>query len=142
MAKAKMHLGFDLSYSHMGGRWRMPGSWENANFPDVATYEDLARIEASLHRAQRHAVGVALATFSGFVLVEADAALGAKRLVVFPLVPLCVGRIRIRVLGLRKRGQADRELFPIQLYRHAPDTLGYHVVEIGRLELDRAVKLC
>jgi FMN-dependent oxidoreductase (nitrilotriacetate monooxygenase family) len=44
MAKAKMHLGFDLSYSHMGGRWRMPGAWEHANFPDVGTYEELARI--------------------------------------------------------------------------------------------------
>jgi len=39
-----MHLGLDLSYSHMGGRWRMPGAWEHANFPDVATYEELARI--------------------------------------------------------------------------------------------------
>ena len=44
MAKAKMHLGFDLSYSHMGGRWRLPGAWEKANFPDVVTYEELARI--------------------------------------------------------------------------------------------------
>jgi FMN-dependent oxidoreductase (nitrilotriacetate monooxygenase family) len=33
-----------LSYSHMGGRWRMPGAWERANFPDVGTYEHLARI--------------------------------------------------------------------------------------------------
>lgn len=44
MAKAKMHLGLDLSYSHMGGRWRMPGAWEHASFPDVGTYEELARI--------------------------------------------------------------------------------------------------
>jgi FMN-dependent oxidoreductase (nitrilotriacetate monooxygenase family) len=44
VAKPKMHLGIDLSYSHMSGRWRMPGAWEQANFPDVDTYEQLARI--------------------------------------------------------------------------------------------------
>ncbi len=39
-----MHLGFDFSYTHMGGRWRMPGSWEGRTFPDVTMYEDVARI--------------------------------------------------------------------------------------------------
>jgi FMN-dependent oxidoreductase (nitrilotriacetate monooxygenase family) len=39
-----MHLGFDFSYSHMGGRWRMPGAWETHTYPDVAMYEDVARI--------------------------------------------------------------------------------------------------
>ncbi len=39
-----MHLGFDFSYTHMGGRWRMPGSWAGRTFPDVTMYEDVARI--------------------------------------------------------------------------------------------------
>ncbi len=39
-----IHLGFDVSYNHMGGRWRMPGSWERHTFPDVAMYEEVARI--------------------------------------------------------------------------------------------------
>jgi FMN-dependent oxidoreductase (nitrilotriacetate monooxygenase family) len=42
--KIKMHLGFDLSYTHMGGRWRMPGSWIDHTFPDVGMYENIARI--------------------------------------------------------------------------------------------------
>jgi len=44
MALAKMHLGFDFSYTHMGGRWRLPGSWPGRTFPDVEMYEDVARI--------------------------------------------------------------------------------------------------
>jgi len=40
----KMHLAFDLSYIHMDGRWRMPGAWPNATYPDVAMYEEIARI--------------------------------------------------------------------------------------------------
>ncbi len=39
-----MHLGFDFSYTHMGGRWRMPGAWPGRTFPDVSMYEDVARI--------------------------------------------------------------------------------------------------
>jgi FMN-dependent oxidoreductase (nitrilotriacetate monooxygenase family) len=39
-----MHLGFDFSYAHMGGRWRLPGSWTGHTFPDVAMYEEVARI--------------------------------------------------------------------------------------------------
>ena len=39
-----MHLGFDFSYSHMGGRWRLPGAWENHIFPDVEMFEQVARI--------------------------------------------------------------------------------------------------
>ena len=42
--KPMMHLGFDLSYTHMGGRWRMPGSWTDHTFPDIDMYEDVARI--------------------------------------------------------------------------------------------------
>jgi FMN-dependent oxidoreductase (nitrilotriacetate monooxygenase family) len=44
LAKARMHLGFDFSYSHMGGRWRMPGAWTGRPFPDVETFEEVARI--------------------------------------------------------------------------------------------------
>jgi FMN-dependent oxidoreductase (nitrilotriacetate monooxygenase family) len=39
-----MHLGFDFSYTHMGGRWRMPGSWAGRRFPDVEMFEDVARL--------------------------------------------------------------------------------------------------
>jgi FMN-dependent oxidoreductase (nitrilotriacetate monooxygenase family) len=39
-----MHLGFDFSYCHMGGRWRMPGAWPGRTFPDVEMYEEIARI--------------------------------------------------------------------------------------------------
>ena len=42
--KPRMHLGFDFSYTHTGGRWRMPGAWPGRTFPDVAMYEDVARI--------------------------------------------------------------------------------------------------
>jgi FMN-dependent oxidoreductase (nitrilotriacetate monooxygenase family) len=44
MSKPRMHLGFDLSYTHMGGRWLMPGAWEGHTFPDVEMYEKVARI--------------------------------------------------------------------------------------------------
>ena len=41
----KMHLAFDLSYTHMDGRWRMPGSaWADHRYPDVETFEEIARI--------------------------------------------------------------------------------------------------
>jgi FMN-dependent oxidoreductase (nitrilotriacetate monooxygenase family) len=39
-----MHLAFDLSYIHMDGRWRMPGAWPGRTYPDVAMYEEIARI--------------------------------------------------------------------------------------------------
>jgi FMN-dependent oxidoreductase (nitrilotriacetate monooxygenase family) len=40
----RMHLAFDLSYIHMEGRWRMPGAWRGARYPDVAMFEEIARI--------------------------------------------------------------------------------------------------
>jgi FMN-dependent oxidoreductase (nitrilotriacetate monooxygenase family) len=40
----QMHLGFDFSYSHMGGRWRLPGAWDDRTFPDVEMFEEVARI--------------------------------------------------------------------------------------------------
>jgi alkanesulfonate monooxygenase SsuD/methylene tetrahydromethanopterin reductase-like flavin-dependent oxidoreductase (luciferase family) len=39
-----MHLGFDYSYTHLGGRWRMPGAWPGRTFPDVEMFEEMARI--------------------------------------------------------------------------------------------------
>lgn len=42
--KPHMHLCFDVSWAHMEGRWRMPGSWTGRNFPDLAVYEEIARI--------------------------------------------------------------------------------------------------
>ena len=44
MTKPRMHLGFDLSYCHMGGRWLMPGAWPGHEFPDIEMYEEAARI--------------------------------------------------------------------------------------------------
>jgi FMN-dependent oxidoreductase (nitrilotriacetate monooxygenase family) len=40
----RMHLAFDLSYIHMEGRWRIPGSWPNHTYPDVGAFEEIARI--------------------------------------------------------------------------------------------------
>ncbi len=39
-----MHLAFNLSYTHMNGRWHLPGSWDDRTFPDVTLYEDVARL--------------------------------------------------------------------------------------------------
>jgi FMN-dependent oxidoreductase (nitrilotriacetate monooxygenase family) len=39
-----MHLAFNFSYTHMNGRWNLPGSWEDRTFPDVTLYEDAARV--------------------------------------------------------------------------------------------------
>jgi FMN-dependent oxidoreductase (nitrilotriacetate monooxygenase family) len=33
-----------MSYTHLDGRWRAPGSWVHRTFPDVAMFEELARI--------------------------------------------------------------------------------------------------
>ena len=44
MAKPRMHLAFDISYTHLDGRWRMPGSWTGRTDPDLDIYEEIARI--------------------------------------------------------------------------------------------------
>lgn len=44
MPKRKMHLGYDFSYSHMAGRWRVPGAWPGHIFPDIEMFEEMARI--------------------------------------------------------------------------------------------------
>lgn len=40
----QMALALDLSFAHMEGRWRLPGSWVGATFPDLAMYRELAMI--------------------------------------------------------------------------------------------------
>src|SRR6266850_6966551 len=40
----KFHLAFDISYTHLDGRWRMPGSWVGRTYPDLEIYEEIARI--------------------------------------------------------------------------------------------------
>jgi FMN-dependent oxidoreductase (nitrilotriacetate monooxygenase family) len=42
--KPKMHLAFDLSFTHTDGRWRTPGSWIHRTYPDVSMFEDFARM--------------------------------------------------------------------------------------------------
>src|SRR5258708_11141810 len=41
---AKMHLAFDLSYTHTEGRWCLPGSWTGRTFPDLDVFEEIAHI--------------------------------------------------------------------------------------------------
>ena len=38
----KMHLGYDLSWTHLEGRWRAAGSWSHAVFPDIRLYKEMA----------------------------------------------------------------------------------------------------
>ncbi len=40
----KMHLGFDLSKTHLEGRWRSPGSWMDYTYPDPGQFEEVAKI--------------------------------------------------------------------------------------------------
>jgi FMN-dependent oxidoreductase (nitrilotriacetate monooxygenase family) len=42
--KKKIHLGYDLSWTHLDGRWRTPGSWSHRRFPDILMYEEIAQI--------------------------------------------------------------------------------------------------
>jgi FMN-dependent oxidoreductase (nitrilotriacetate monooxygenase family) len=42
--KPKMHLAFDLSKTHLEGRWRSPGSWMNHEYPDPGQFEEIAKI--------------------------------------------------------------------------------------------------
>ncbi len=41
---AKIHLGFDYSYNHMGGRWRLPHALDGHAYPDVGLFERMARL--------------------------------------------------------------------------------------------------
>lgn len=40
----KMHIGYDLSWTHLEGRWRLPGSWSHATYPDMRIFKELALI--------------------------------------------------------------------------------------------------
>jgi long-chain alkane monooxygenase len=42
--KTKMHLAFDLSWTHVDGRWRTPGSWTGRLFPDLDIFREVASI--------------------------------------------------------------------------------------------------
>src|SRR5258708_1215365 len=44
MSKTKMHLAFDLSWTHLEGRWRMPGSWTGRVYPDLGMFKEIASI--------------------------------------------------------------------------------------------------
>jgi FMN-dependent oxidoreductase (nitrilotriacetate monooxygenase family) len=44
MKKIKMHLAFDLSWTHLEGRWRMPGSWTGRVYPDIGMFKEIASI--------------------------------------------------------------------------------------------------
>jgi len=38
----KMHIGYDLSWTHLEGRWSIPGSWSHKVFPDIGMYKEMA----------------------------------------------------------------------------------------------------
>ncbi len=42
--KTKMHLAFDLSWTHLQGRWRLPGSWTGRTYPDLSVFKEIASI--------------------------------------------------------------------------------------------------
>jgi long-chain alkane monooxygenase len=42
--KTKMHLAFDLSWTHVDGRWRTPGSWTGRLYPDLDVFKEVASI--------------------------------------------------------------------------------------------------
>jgi FMN-dependent oxidoreductase (nitrilotriacetate monooxygenase family) len=44
MTAKRIHLAFDISYTHLDGRWRMPGSWTGSVYPEFGVYEEIARI--------------------------------------------------------------------------------------------------
>ncbi len=41
--KARMHLAFDISFTHLDGRWRTPGSWTGRTYPNTDIFEEVAR---------------------------------------------------------------------------------------------------
>ena len=40
----QMHLSVDLSFTHADGKWRVPGSWVGADYPDLGLYKEIAMI--------------------------------------------------------------------------------------------------
>jgi FMN-dependent oxidoreductase (nitrilotriacetate monooxygenase family) len=39
-----MHLAFDLSWTHLEGRWRVPGSWTGRTYPNIGIFKEIASI--------------------------------------------------------------------------------------------------
>jgi FMN-dependent oxidoreductase (nitrilotriacetate monooxygenase family) len=39
-----MCLAYDLSWTHLDGRWRLPGSWTGRVFPDIRMFKEIAQI--------------------------------------------------------------------------------------------------
>ena len=39
-----IHIGLDLTMTHLNGRWRTPGSWVNQTYPQIDMFKDLVRI--------------------------------------------------------------------------------------------------
>jgi len=42
--KPRIHLAFDVSWTHLEGRWRLPGSWGGRTYPDLSIYREIASI--------------------------------------------------------------------------------------------------
>jgi FMN-dependent oxidoreductase (nitrilotriacetate monooxygenase family) len=42
--KPKMKLAFDLSWTHVDGRWRTPGSWTGRTYPSLDIFKEVASI--------------------------------------------------------------------------------------------------
>jgi FMN-dependent oxidoreductase (nitrilotriacetate monooxygenase family) len=42
--KTKLHLAFDLSWTHLQGRWCQPGSWTGRTYPDLGMFKEIASI--------------------------------------------------------------------------------------------------
>jgi len=42
--KPRMHLAFDLSWTHLEGRWRNPGSWTGRTYPSLQMLKEVASI--------------------------------------------------------------------------------------------------
>ena len=47
--KKKMKLAFDLSWTHLQGRWRLPGSWTGRTYPDMTVFKEVASIAERGH---------------------------------------------------------------------------------------------
>jgi FMN-dependent oxidoreductase (nitrilotriacetate monooxygenase family) len=41
---SQIHLGLDLTMTHLNGRWRTPGSWAHSTYPSLDVFADLARL--------------------------------------------------------------------------------------------------
>src|SRR5258708_15710080 len=44
MTRTRMDPAFGLSWPHLEGRWRMPGSWTGRVYPDLGMFKEIASI--------------------------------------------------------------------------------------------------